>query len=116
MNIQNLREKIDKFSLEREWDQFHSIKNLSMALSVESSELLEIFQWMTEEESNSIASQSEKFNLIEDEVADVFIYLLRLTGKLNINIEKAVEKKMEKNALKYHVELSKGNSTKYNKL
>jgi NTP pyrophosphatase (non-canonical NTP hydrolase) len=116
MNIQNLREKIDKFSLEREWDQFHSIKNLSMALSVESSELLEIFQWMTEEESNSIASQSEKFNLIEDEVADVFIYLLRLTGKLNINIEKAVEKKMEKNALKYPVELSKGNSTKYNKL
>ena len=112
MEIDKLTKVINKFSEERDWDQFHSVKNLAMALSVESSELLEIFQWLTEEQSNAISSDSKKMEKINDEVADIFIYLLRIISKTDINLE-AVINKMKKNALKYPLELAKGNSKKY---
>jgi NTP pyrophosphatase (non-canonical NTP hydrolase) len=102
--------------MEREWDQFHSVKNLSMALSVEASELLEIFQWMTEDKSNQIKSDPVLKEKIEDEVADIFIYLLRVIKKTDIDLLAAVKNKMEKNKKKYPVELSKGNSKKYDEL
>ncbi len=114
MDLVKLKDLVNTFAKEREWDQFHSIKNLSMALSVESSELLEIFQWMSEEESNKVLNQPEKMQKIEEEVADIFVYLLRIVTKTNINLEEAVMRKMEKNAKKYPVELSRGNSKKYN--
>lgn len=114
MDLKRLRNEVDQFALERDWDQFHSVKNLAMALAVESSELLEIFQWMSENESNAILNNPLKLEKVEDEVADVFVYLLRLSGKLNIDIETAVIKKMAKNAHKYPIDLSKGNSKKYN--
>jgi NTP pyrophosphatase (non-canonical NTP hydrolase) len=112
MDIKKLEELINAFSKAREWDQFHSIKNLAMALSVESSELVEIYQWISEAESND---QSNELILqkTRDEVADIFIYLLRISSKLNINLEEAVLSKMNKNELKYPVEKSFGKSTKY---
>ena len=87
-----------------------------MALSVEGSELAEIFQWMTEEQSNKIKHNPEAMVKIEDEVADIFIYLMRVMKKTDIDLEKAVINKMKKNEAKYPVELSKGLSKKYNEL
>lgn len=114
MDILGLKELVNSFAKERDWDQFHSIKNLSMALSVESSELMELFQWMTEEESNAIKTNPEKYQKVQEEVADVFVYLLRIASKADIDLEQAVRSKMEKNKAKYPVELSRGNSKKYN--
>lgn len=114
MDLVKLKELVNNFAKERDWDQFHSVKNLSMALSVESSELLEIFQWMSEEDSNRLKENPEKLKKVEEEIADVFVYLLRIASKTEIDLEKAVISKMEKNAKKYPVELSRGNSKKYN--
>lgn len=114
MDYTKLKTAAEKFASDRDWDQFHSVKNLSMALSVECSELLEIFQWMSEEDSNNVKNNPEKLEKVEDEVADIFVYLMRLSGKLNIDLEKAVICKMKKNESKYPVELSRGNSKKYN--
>ena len=114
INYKMLENKIFKFSDDRDWDQFHSIKNLSMALSVESSELVEIFQWMSEVDSNKIAEDEVKFPKVKDELADIFIYLIRMSSKLNIDLEEAVLSKMEKNIAKYPVDQFFGSSKKYN--
>lgn len=114
LDLEKLNQIITKFSEDRDWDQFHSVKNLSMALSVEASELAEIFQWMTEDQSNKIKNNPEVMIKIEDEVADIFIYLMRVMKKTNIDLESAVINKMKKNEAKYPVELSKGLSKKYN--
>ena len=112
MNISEIQDKLEIFASERDWGQFHTPKNLSMALSVEASELVEIFQWLNPEESNSPnQKQSQEIN---SEVADIAMYLLRFCSVLGIDIEEAIEKKLEKNALKYPVSLSKGNAQKYN--
>lgn len=116
LDLEKLNQIITKFSEDRDWDQFHSVKNLSMALSVEASELAEIFQWMTEDQSNKIKNNPEVMIKIEDEVADIFIYLMRVMKKTNIDLESAVINKMKKNEAKYPVELSKGLSKKYNEL
>jgi NTP pyrophosphatase (non-canonical NTP hydrolase) len=116
LDLEKLNQIITKFAEDRDWDQFHSVKNLSMALSVEGSELAEIFQWMTEEQSNKIKHNPETMVKIEDEVADIFIYLMRVMKKTDIDLEKAVINKMKKNEAKYPVELSKGLSKKYNEL
>ncbi|MBP9681622.1 MAG: nucleotide pyrophosphohydrolase [Bacteriovorax sp.] len=112
MQLEKLIDKIKTFSDQRDWDQFHSVKNLSMALAVESSELMEIYQWITEKDSNDKNNESLK-QKAKEEIADVFIYLLRIATKLEINLEEAVLMKMEKNELKYPIEKSKGNSLKY---
>lgn len=114
MNIENINNKINKFSEDRDWDQFHSPKNLVMALSGEVGELNEIFQWLTEEQSSNLASDTKKHT--EEEVADIAIYLLRLCTKLNINIEDAIVSKLENNELKYPIHKAKGNAKKYNEL
>lgn len=116
MDLEKLKHEIFEFSNERDWDQFHSLKNLAMALAVESSELLEIFQWMSEADSNNIHNDPKKNVALRDEVADVFIYLLRISTKAKINLEEAVLEKMKKNALKYPTDLSRGNSKKYDEL
>lgn len=113
LNLEKLHGRIQKFSKDRNWDQFHSMKNLSMALNVEASELSEIFQWMSEEDSNQIMQNPEKFQAFKEEVADVLIYLLRLSYKTNLNLEEVVMMKMDKNEKKYPVELAFGNSKKY---
>jgi dCTP diphosphatase len=116
IDLDKLNQDIKTFVEERDWDQFHSIKNLSMALNVECSELLEIFQWMSEESSNQVKDDPNVLSKIEDEIADIFVYLLRIVSKTDMDLEQVVRNKMKKNAAKYPVELSRGNSKKYNEL
>ena len=106
-----LRNSLRKFSEERDWDQFHSPKNLSMALIVEASELIEHFQWLTEQQSIDLSV--EKHQDIEEEIADIFIYLIRISDKLDVDLIKAANKKIEKNKLKYPADQVKGSSKKY---
>ena len=103
-----------EFAKERDWDQFHSLKNLVCALSVEASELLEIFQWTdsTDEKINDVALKEK----ISDEVADIMLYLIRFADKADINLEEACLKKIQKNSKKYPVDLAKGISKKYDEL
>jgi len=115
MDLPDIRKKIRTFAEERDWDQFHSPKNLTMGLAAEAAELLEIFQWLTEEQSKEIVKNEKEMALVREEVADVFIYLVRLADKLGIDIEEEVKKKMKVNEKKYPVELSKGSATKYNR-
>ena len=110
MDIKEIQYKLAKFAEERDWDQFHSPKNVVMALTSEVGELNDLFQWLTEEQSKN--SDTDE---IRQELADIFIYLLRLADKLDIDIEDAVREKIEINAKKYPVDLAKGNATKYNK-
>ena len=110
----DLREKLRKFAAEREWDQFHSPKNLAIALSVESAELLEHFQWMTDEKSREL--QSEQRAAVAKEMADVLLYLIRLADKLHVDLIDAAETKLIENAQKYPVEKARGSSKKYTEL
>ena len=111
MNYEKIKKEIKEFVDERDWEQFHTPKNLSMALSVEASELLEIFQWQKAEEYKS--ANDEQKEMIRDEIADIFYYLVRISDKLDINIEDALIKKMKKNRKKYPKELVKGKAVKY---
>jgi dCTP diphosphatase len=113
LNLELINNEIETFIQERDWDQFHSIKNLTMALSVEASELAEIFQWMKEADSNAVALNSDLKSKVEEEVADVLIYLLRIANKSSINLEQAVLAKIKKNAKKYPAEKVRGSSKKY---
>jgi len=106
-----LRDTLRKFVAERDWDQFHSPKNLAMALSVEASELLEHFQWLTEAESHRLAP--EKRDEVRDEMADVLVYLVRLADKLDVDLLAAAAQKIDKNALKYPAEKVRGSMKKY---
>ncbi len=106
-----LRNTLRKFVAERDWDQFHSPKNLSMALSIEASELMEHFQWLTEEQSRSLPP--EKLAQVRDEMADVLVYLVRLADKLDVDLLAAAAQKIEKNALKYPAAKVRGSMKKY---
>jgi len=86
-----------------------------MGLAAEAAELLEIFQWLTEKQSVEIVGNEKEMSHVKEEIADVFIYLIRLADKLNVDIEKAVLEKIEINEMRYPVELSKGDATKYSK-
>ena len=113
MDISKIQNQLKKFAIERDWEQFHTPKNLSMALSVEASELVEIFQWLRAEES--ISPDQKQIESINDEVADIAMYLLRFCSVLEIDLESAIKSKLERNTEKYPINLSKGNSQKYNK-
>ena len=99
LNIEDLIQALNRFADDRDWQQFHSPKNLSMALSVEVAELLEHFQWLTEAQSSSPDSIDRE--AVAAEIADIQIYLAMIAGKLGIDIEKAVYRKIESNAVKY---------------
>jgi len=113
MDLEKYKQKIRQFADERNWDKFHNPKNLSMALSAEVGELLEIFQWLNTNESKSLNNKDHQS--AKEEIADIMIYLIRLSDKLGIDLEEAVEEKIKLNAKKYPVELSKSNAVKYNK-
>ncbi|TDI72064.1 MAG: nucleotide pyrophosphohydrolase [Bacteroidetes bacterium] len=115
MDIKAIQEQLTRFSEERDWDQFQSPKNLSMGLVGEAAELLELFQWLTEQQSIEIVNDEKQMSLVREEIGDVFLFLVRIADKLEVNIEKAALEKMEINAMKYPVELSKGNIEKYNR-
>lgn len=109
-----LRDSLRKFAAERDWDQFHSPKNLASALAVEAAELLEVFQWLTEEESRALTP--EQHARAREELADVLNYLVRLADKLDVDLLAAARDKIRKNALKYPVDKSRGSAKKYSEL
>ena len=111
MDIENIQKQLANFADERDWDQFHNPKNLAMALSVEASELVEIFQWLTPEQAEAVMSSSESEH-VKEEMADIMIYLLRLSYKLDVDVECAVNDKIIQNGKKYPANLSKGNADK----
>jgi NTP pyrophosphatase (non-canonical NTP hydrolase) len=104
------------FARERDWEQFHSPKNLSMALAGEAAELMENFLWVSPEESRTSANEKRRRKAIEEELADVFIYALQFANQTGIDVASAIEAKMKENARKYPVEKSRGRSTKYTEL
>ena len=112
MNLENLKLKLREFSKDRDWEQFHNPKNLATALSVEASELLEIFQWSNDGGLKEI-DNPEKRQEIEKEIADIFNYLVKLVDILDIDLEEAALNKIKENAEKYPIETSKGKSMKY---
>lgn len=115
MDIAALQRQLRQFADERDWQQFHSPKNLAIALSVEAAELLERFQWLTEEESRCLAESDKAMQAVREEIADVMIYLLRLSDILGVDLAQSIRDKMQRNAEKYPVALAKGNATKYNR-
>lgn len=109
--LRALRDRLRQFAAERDWDQFHSPKNLAMALSVEVAELMEHFQWVTDADSRTVPP--EKRDRIREEVADVFLYLIRLADKLEIDLAAAAADKIALNASKYPIQKARGNAKKY---
>jgi len=112
--MKTLNKNIRNFAQKREWEQFHSPKNLAMALSVEVAEIVEHFQWLTQAQSNNL--DPVKLAQIEAEIGDVMIYLTRLADRLGIDPVKAAEEKMRLNEEKYPVEKAKGIAAKYTEL
>jgi NTP pyrophosphatase (non-canonical NTP hydrolase) len=112
--LTQLRDALRKFADERDWDQYHSPKNLASALSVEAAELLERFQWLTEDESRKLPPA--ELQKVREEMADVLNYLVRLADKLDVNLLEAAREKIELNALKYPVDKSRGSAKKYSEL
>lgn len=113
MDIKKLQTILREFAAERDWEKFHTPKNLVMALTGEAGELTEIFQWVSEEESFHVFDDIKIKTELMDEMADVQIYLLRLADILGVDIEKACYKKIEKNKKKYPAHLVKGSAKKY---
>ena len=112
MQLENLTQRLRKFADDRDWDQFHAPKNLSMALMVEAAELVEHFQWLSEQQSRELSS--DKLKEVSHELADVFVYCVRLADKLGIDLAKAVDEKIAINEKKYPADKVRGSSKKYN--
>lgn len=112
--LQELKNKVKQFRDERDWRQFHTPKNLAMALSVEASELAELFLW--DDNEKSFITAKEKSEHLQEEMADVFIYLLSMTDILDVDLEQAVLNKLKKNEIKYPIKKSKGSCKKYTEL
>jgi len=110
--LTELIERVNGFAAERDWDQFHSPKNLSMALIAEAAELVEHFQWLTEQQSYELPE--DKLEEVRLELADIFVYLLRISEKLGVDLVQAAHQKISLNEQKYPAEQVKGSSKKYN--
>jgi len=105
-SLERLRQRLAKFAADRDWDQFHSPKNLSMALIAEAAELIEHFQWLTEEQSNSLPA--DKLEKIAEELADIQIYLIRAADKLGVDLIDASNRKIDKNDERFPVDKVRG--------
>ena len=110
----DLRNELRRFAADRDWDQFHTPKNLAIALSVEAAELLEHFQWVSDAESAALAPEARA--KIREELADVLLYLVRLADKLDVELTTAAADKIQINAIKYPVEKCRGSHKKYTEL
>lgn len=109
--LETLRHRLRKFASDRDWDQYHSPKNLSMALIAEAAELVEHFQWLTEEQSSNLPQK--KLVEVEEELADILIYLVRAADKLDIDLMQAAVRKMDLNEKKYPASVVRGSAKKY---
>ncbi|WP_035052793.1 nucleotide pyrophosphohydrolase [Andreprevotia chitinilytica] len=116
LDLTELQARLRAFSAERDWDQFHSPKNLACALSVEASELLELFQWLSDDQARSAPADPAFAERLGEEVSDVLLYLLRLADVTGLDLSAVVERKLALNAQKYPVEQSRGSSRKYDEL
>ncbi len=116
MNLTGLNEAVAQFARERDWEQFHSPKNLAMALTNEVGELIEIFQWLTEDQSHQVGNDPKTAEAVRDELADVQIYLSRLAYVLGVDMNEAVTNKIAKNAQKYPADKVRGTNKKYTEL
>jgi dCTP diphosphatase len=108
INLDDMRLRLESFARERDWMQFHTPKNLACALSVESAELLEIFQWKENNELSALERER-----VGEELSDILVYLLRMSHVCEIDLIRAMDKKLEQNAKKYPAELVRGSSKKY---
>lgn len=106
--VSDLREAVERFVAERDWHQFHTPKNLAMALAIEAAELMEHFQWLTPEQAWQTAEDTDKKTAVGEELADVLCYVLALSNELNLDLSAALEAKMVKNAEKYPAERFRG--------
>ncbi|PST95468.1 nucleotide pyrophosphohydrolase [Photobacterium iliopiscarium] len=113
-DIKKLQDALAEFAQQRNWDQFHTPKNLVMALSGEVGELIEIFQWLTPEQSQQLPPQKKQH--ASEEIADVMMYLLRLADKCDIDVMQACQEKIQQNAAKYPISKCYGSAKKYNEL
>jgi NTP pyrophosphatase (non-canonical NTP hydrolase) len=113
-SLTTLAEELKTFANERDWNQFHSPKNLVMALSVEASEIMEHFQWLTEEQSSDLPPA--KLQQVREEIGDVLIYLIRLADKLRIDPLEAAFEKLDMNRVKYPADKVRGSAKKYTEL
>ena len=111
-----LSEALRRFAIDRDWEQFHSPKNLVMALTGEAGELAEVFQWMSEEASRGAARDPGTATAVRQELADVLLYLIRTADVLGVDLNEAVAEKLQRNAEKYPVAAARGNSRKYTEL
>ena len=109
--LRTLQQRLAAFAAARDWEQFHSPKNLAMALSVEAAEVVEEFQWLTDEQSRSL--DAERRERVRLELADVFVYLLRLADRLDVDLMRAVDDKLVLNERKYPAERVRGDARKY---
>ena len=116
VDVSGLQSAVERFVRERDWDQFHSPKNLVMALTGEVGELSEIFQWLTEEASHAVARDAATARAVRDELADVLIYLARLAAVLDVDLDEAVATKLRANAQRYPVEQVRGSARKQREL
>ena len=115
-SLAELRARILQFAQARDWGQFHSPKNLSMALAAEAAELMEPFLWIESEASRDVDAKPGLRAKIEEEIADVVIYALQFANAANIDLSTAIDRKLQLNALKYPVEKARGRSDKYTEL
>ncbi|MBV8574566.1 MAG: nucleotide pyrophosphohydrolase [Acetobacteraceae bacterium] len=113
-SLAELRDALRRFATERDWEQFHSPKNLAIALSVEAAELLEHFQWQSE--AGSATLDAAKVEAVRDEMADVLLYLIRLADRLDVDLLAAAAHKIDVNARRYPIDKARGSSRKYTEL
>jgi NTP pyrophosphatase (non-canonical NTP hydrolase) len=116
VDVARLQEAIALFARERDWEQFHSPKNLAMALTGEVGELVELFQWLSEGASRRVAHDPATARRVRDEIADVLVYLVRLAAVLDVDLDEAVRSKLAANALKYPADRARGHAKKYSDL
>lgn len=116
ISLSSLSEKVSRFRDERDWLRFHNPKELSIAISIEAAELLELFLWKDSQTAESVKRNRKQFLRVEEEMADIAIFLLSLSDVLNIDLSGAITKKLRSNALKYPVGTSEGKANKYDDL
>ncbi len=115
-SIYQLRQLIQDFVDERDWRKYHNPKDLAISIAIEAAELMELFQWVSERKVEKVLEDAERFTRLEEELADIIILCFNLANVLDVDVAKAVTKKVEKNRAKYPVDLVKGNYKKYTQL
>lgn len=115
-NLQTIRNAVAQFARERDWEQFHAPKNLSMAIAAEAAELMEHYLWCSPQESATVSADEKKKSAVAEELADIVILALQFANMTNIDVSAAISAKLASNAAKYPVEKARGRSSKYTEL